>query len=213
MLAAPIFIDVFRRLASTGLADREVELVSVLSLDWKGTSANILFEGGQPTDAAPLTLDFARLLDAPAPAGSARLEFITPTLLKDHGTELRVPTFGALMRRLRDRVSLLCFVWEGTEWQADYRAIGDLAEGATLVVQDGGWNVHERHSTRTRRTMPVEGFRGCVAYDSVHPDLWPLLRIGQELHVGQHVVWGNGHYRVMPPAAGTGLRDIKVAPC
>jgi hypothetical protein len=121
---------------------------------------------------------------------------MTPTLLKDRRAQLRVPTLPALVRRLRDRISLLCLIWEGREWQAEYGAIGDLAESAVTGGYEGAWNVHERHSTRTRRTMPIEGFRGFVTYDSIHPDLWPLLRIGQEIHVGQHVVWGNGQYRL-----------------
>jgi hypothetical protein len=191
-----VFVDAFRRLATSGLADRAVELVSVLSLDWKGTSARILFEDGQATDASPQVLDFQSLFEAPAPGSRARIEFVTPTLLKDRGVELRVPTLPALVRRLRDRVSLLCLIWESKEWQAEYRAIGELAEEAVTEGQEGAWNVHDRHSTRTRRSMPVEGFRGHVSYDRVHPELWPLLRIGQEIHVGQHVVWGNGRYRI-----------------
>jgi hypothetical protein len=191
-----VFVDAFRRLSSAGLADRAAELVSVLSLDWKGTSARILFEGGEATDAAPQILDFQSLMEQPAPGSRARLEFVTPTLLKDRGALLRVPTLPALARRLRDRISLLSLIWERKEWQADYRSIGELAEEGVTGGHQGGWSVHERHSTRTRQSMPVEGFRGSVSYDSVHPELWPLLRIGQEIHVGQHVVWGNGRYRI-----------------
>jgi hypothetical protein len=191
-----IFIDVFQRLSATGLADRLVDLVSVLSLDWKGTSARILFDDGRATDAEPIQLDFHSFLDRPAPGSRARVEFLTPTLLKDRRAHSRIPTVAALVRRLRDRLSLLSLLWEGSEWQAEYKAIGEAAERAVMEKFEGGWDVHERHSTRTRRDMPVEGFRGSVFYDSVDPELWPLLRIGEEIHVGQHAVWGNGRYRL-----------------
>jgi hypothetical protein len=132
------------------------------------------------------------------PAGARiRIQFDTPIYLKDGGTVQRQPNLPALVRRLRDRISLLSLLWEGKEWQAEYRAVGELAEDAVTRVEEGGWIGHARHSTRTRRDMPVEGFCGTVTYDRVHPDLLPLLRIGQEIHVGQHVVWGNGRYRIL----------------
>lgn len=191
-----VFVDVFRRLSTCGLADRAVELVSVLSLDWAGTSARILFEDRQLTAAEPLTLDFQSFFGCAAAGSRARIEFLTPTLLKDRRAQSRIPALASLVRRLRDRISLLSLLWERSEWQAEYRAIGDLAEKSVVQKFDGGWSAHDRYSTRTRRDMPVEGFRGSVFYDSVDPQLWPLLRIGQEIHVGQHAVWGNGQYRL-----------------
>lgn len=192
--SSALFINTFRQLARTGLADQAVDLVSVLSLDWKGTSAHILYEGAQATDAEPLILDFDSWMHEPPAAGRARIRFDTPMYLKDGGKVQREPALPALVRRLRDRISLLSLIWEGKEWQAEYRAIGDLAEDAAMRIEKGGWQVHERYSTRTKRTMPVEGFCGTVTYDRVPPQLWPLLRMGQEIHVGQHVVWGNGRY-------------------
>src|SRR5260370_27665796 len=155
-----VFIDAFRRLSTTGLADRGVELVSVLSLDWKGTSARILFEEGRLTDAAPLKLDFRSFFGETAPGGRARIEFLTPALLKDRRAQSRVPSLAAVVRRLRDRISLLSLVWEHTEWQADYCPIGDGAEHAGTGKGESGWKVHERHSTKNRPDKPGEGFRG-----------------------------------------------------
>jgi len=191
-----VFVDVFRRLSTTGLADRAVDLVSVLSLDWSGTSARILFDDGAMTAAEPIVLGFDRFFET-APAGDrVRIDFLTPTLIKDRRTLLRVPTLGGVIRRLRDRISTLSTSWESREWNADYRAIGECAESAVVRRSEGEWSVHERHSTRTRREMPVEGFRGTVFYDAVDERLWPLLRIGEEIHAGQHTVWGNGRYRL-----------------
>lgn len=193
-----VFAEVFRRVAKTGLADREVELVSILSLNWEGTSARILFDDGALTDAQPIRLTFKSFFDdAGAPGdGRAVIDFLSPVLLKDRRSELRVPTLGALIRRLRDRISLLSLAWAGEEWQADYGTIGEIAEAGVTETVGGGWSIHNRHSTRTKRDMPVEGFLGTVTFAGVAPELWPLLRIGAEVHVGQHAVWGNGHYRI-----------------
>ena len=195
--ASALFIDAFRRLGDSGLADRAVDLVSVLSLDWTGTSAHILYDGGRLTGAAPLILDFASHMREAVTSGRIRVAFETPMYLKDGGAVQRVPALPALVRRVRDRVSLLSLLWEGREWQAEYRKIGELAEDAVTCVEKGGWISHSRHSTRTRRNMPVEGFCGTVTYEGVYPELLSLLRIGAEIHAGQHVVWGNGRYRIL----------------
>ncbi|HXH38709.1 MAG TPA: hypothetical protein VNN08_08785, partial [Thermoanaerobaculia bacterium] len=73
--ASALFIDAFRRLGDSGLADRAVDLVSVLSLDWKGTSAHILFDEGRITDATPLILGFEALMHQPPAAARVRIQF------------------------------------------------------------------------------------------------------------------------------------------
>jgi hypothetical protein len=193
-----VFVDAFRRLAATGLADRAVDLISVLSLDWKGTSARILFESDRMTDGEPIRLDFRPFMELQSPGDRIRVEFVTPAAIKDRRRRLRVPSLAAIVRRLRDRISMLSLLWEHREWAAQYKEIGEVSERAVTNRFAGAWSVHERHSTRTRRVMPVEGFRGSVFYESVDPRLWSLLRIGEEIHVGQHVVWGNGQYRLAP---------------
>jgi hypothetical protein len=197
MASTAFFIDAFERLGTRGLADHAVELVSAMSLDWNGTTAHLLYDQGSHTGAQPIVLDLGTLLRAQPPRSRARIEFITPTLLVDRGKTLQRPELPALVRRLRDRISLLCQFWEATEWQADYRAIGDLPAENVTAVFDGRWDVHGRRSTRTRRAMPVEGYRGTATYEPVHPDLWPLLRIGEEIQVGRHIVWGNGQYQIL----------------
>jgi hypothetical protein len=194
--AAGLFINSFRQLATTGLANRATILVSVLSLDWTGTSARILYEDGHTTDALPIILSLEPLMAERVVRDRVQVTFDTPTCLKEAGVLQRQPSLSALIRRLRDRISLLSLMWEGKEWNAEYRAIGEIAEVSTMHMENGGWGVHNRHSTRTRRDMPVEGFRGTISYEHVDPVLMPLLWIGQEIHVGQHVVWGNGRYRI-----------------
>ncbi len=192
---APLFIDILKRLEKHGLEDRAVELTSVRSLDWLGTRAHLLVDEGRPTGEDPLPLDFGQMPGEDATPRSARLEYLTPTYVKHHRLVQRVPTLQAVVCRIRDRLARLCQLWEGQEWQADGAAIEALAANVR-PLHTGQWLEHKRHSTRTDRQMPVEGFRGTATYEPVSPALWPLLRIGQEIHIGQHVVWGNGMYRI-----------------
>lgn len=81
--ASALFIDAFRRLGDSGLADRAVDLVSVLSLDWKGTSAHILFEEGRITH---MVVGLKRWIGGPAHQAD-----MTPTTSTITGTPSTSP--------------------------------------------------------------------------------------------------------------------------
>jgi hypothetical protein len=42
------------------------------------------------------------------------------------------------------------------------------------------------------------GFVGKILCEGIDPALWPLLRIGAEIHAGRYTAWGNGWYRIQP---------------
>jgi len=196
------FIEALRALGVTGLADRAADVVSVRSLDWAGDTAAILFEEGRLTGAPPRALDLECLMHATASERRAGIEFLTPTKATSKTADAKVPAFPALVRRLRDRISMLCLIWEGVEWRADYAAIGRLADEASTAAQNGRSVTWPRRSTKTGQIMLMSGFRGTVTYEGIHPDLWPLLRLGQEIHAGRYTDWGFGRYRLPAPRTG-----------
>jgi len=190
------FIRAFQRVARTGLADCAVRLESVKSLDFAGQTVAELFADEIATHLSLHVCSFDEYPDLQTGGPEMTVEFVSPTLLKDGGRDVRVPTVGALVRRVRDRISLLCRIHEGREWQADFGELGRLADQAVTTDWEGSWIQSSRHSTRTGQEMRLAGFRGRVEYANVEPELWPLLAIGQELHVGRHAVWGHGWYRL-----------------
>jgi len=192
------FIRSFQLLAEQGLghARAAVELVSVESLFWDGSTASVLYRDGELTRLPPLCLDFEVCMQQSLAGGPVGIEFVTPTLLKEKGVELAVPSFSAVVTRIRDRISHLCLAYEGMPWQAEYGAIGEAAFQAAIASERGGWQARSRVSSRTRRTMPLSGYCGVVTYKDVAAELLPLLLVGQEIHVGRHAAWGNGWFRL-----------------
>jgi hypothetical protein len=148
------------------------------------------------TREQPLALGFASFFHEEGGPHAATIDFLTPTWLRENDRDLRVPTFPALICRIRDRISMLCRLYEGQEWQAAFSDIGQVASQATVCDWEGGWVQSPRMSTRTGDEMPLGGFRGPVNFRGIDPRLWPLLRIGEEIHVGRQVVWGHGLYRI-----------------
>ncbi len=110
------------------------------------------------------------------------LRFWTPT-------ELRGATpgaFGALARRLRDRLSTLARLYQGQEYALDYRDFGAAADAvetveAALVPQ-----------RLARRGHELRGYTGWARYRGDLGRFVPWLRAGQWAGVGRHTVWGQG---------------------
>jgi hypothetical protein len=194
---AQFFIHAFQALALVGFQGRRVHLASVYSLDWDDTLDKALVLDGATTRNLPLILGFEELCGKRCLVGPLRIDFLTPTWLRHAGADQRVPSPEALIYRIRDRLSFLSLIYEGREWQADYGSIGKLARQIHLSYAEGGWAELSRRSTRTGQVMPMSGFVGTAIYENLPPALWPLLVVGQEIHVGRFAVWGNGAYSLV----------------
>lgn len=195
--AIPFFIHAFQSFVSQGLHGTPVHLASVQTLDWTGASRAELLSDGKLTRNPALVLRLSDLRAPRPPDGPIRIDFITPTWIKLNDRDQRVPSFEALICRLRDRLIALSQLYEGREWEADFEPIGQLAAQAEIVSCHGAWWRDARRSSRTRQIMPMAGFVGTIRYEKVHPALWRLLLLGQEIHVGRYTVWGNGAYSVV----------------
>jgi hypothetical protein len=193
---AVLFLRTFQLLADRRVADRRIHLDSAYALDWSGSPCAELVRGGQLTGAHPLALDFASFFGDWNCSGATTIQFLTPTWLRENGHDLHVPTYSAMTCRIRDRISMLCRLYEGKEWNANFAAIGQAAALTTAGDWNGGWVTYPRISTRTGEEMPLGGFRGAVTWQDIDPRLLPLLRMGEEIHVGRQVVWGHGRYRL-----------------
>jgi hypothetical protein len=193
----PFFINTFQTLARCGLDGVPFRLASVQTLDWQGESRAALVTAGKVTGARPFLLRLDEIESPLLPQGPLRIDFLTPTWLRYEKQDQPVPTLPALVCRLRDRLSFLSLLYEEQEWIADYAAIAALAAQARILGHSGQWLEIDRDSSRTGQTTPLDGFLGWVVYDNVHPALWRLLAMGQEVHAGRHAVWGNGAYRLV----------------
>jgi len=189
---AVLFLRTFQLLALNGIADRRMHLESAWGLDWNGNRCVELVRAGRLTVELAPVLDFAGCFRERDRSDVATVEFISPTWMREKGHDLRVPTLPALICRARDRISMLCRLYEGREWEADFAAVGHYASQARTDDWNGDWVENPRLSTRTEEEMPLAGFVGTITCHGIDPRLWPLLRIGEEIHVGRQTVWGHG---------------------
>ncbi|MFN9263215.1 MAG: CRISPR system precrRNA processing endoribonuclease RAMP protein Cas6 [Acidobacteriota bacterium] len=146
-------------------------------------------------DTQPQTIHWP--LD-PLPARRLRVEFVTPTELKQNGAVLRAPDFPALAARARDRVlSLLAFYQNEATDQVDFAALTAQAAAVTETARSIHFNPGPtRRSVRNQNVHSIGGFEGWAEYSGPLDALAPYLIAAQWTGVGRQTVWGKGELRV-----------------
>lgn len=198
----PYIIVVFSELSSRGFGrDRTpCSLVRVMAGEDVVYESRTLFELKQSA-VGRLDLSLACSSDE---KHELEILFQTPTYLKDGGREVTRAreAFGALVRRGRDRLSSLAYFYgedhEGgpIELPWDFRALGDLANRAELVVDEMVWSQTRRRSSRTGQVQDLSGLTGRACYRGVPGILERLLQLASVTHVGKHAAFGLGKISV-----------------
>jgi hypothetical protein len=127
---------------------------------------------------------------------SITLRFLTPTMLIANGAPVRRPTFGTIVKRLRDRINALAYFYCGKGLDIDFRAFGDDADKIITAADSTRWVESSRYSRRREVTHDLSGFAGEVSFEGNLVPFLPYLKLGEYLHVGKNAVFGNGWYRI-----------------
>jgi hypothetical protein len=145
-------------------------------------------------------VDHSQCIALPQPGGTPariRLDFLTPLRAQRQGRVLDARSLTAtdiLIATLR-RVALLLELQLGrdTGWHFD-----ELHTQARLVHGTGElhWQDWTRYSNRQQQAMTLGGILGSFAMDDVPAAWWPLLYLGQWLHIGKNASFGMGRYKV-----------------
>jgi len=120
------------------------------------------------------------------------IRFLTPTLLRADGEVVRRPDFHHVFKRLRDRINALNTFYGDGPLDADFSALGKLAEEVRTVSCDTKWIERFRTSSKTRQRHELSGFMGEASYAGDLTEFLPWLTMGELVHVGKHTAWGNG---------------------
>lgn len=169
-----------------------------------------LWVAGEPTAIAGADgaiRAHAQTLPPAPPAAPPVLEFTTPLRLTRNGHALGCAHIAApdLLLALLRRVAALCEMQLGRPLAVDFTALGAAARRIELD-KALHWRDWTRRSARQQQAMTVGGALGRVTLLGSAVDLhawWPLLHLGQWLHVGKLASFGLGGYRL---AAVTGQR-------
>lgn len=128
--------------------------------------------------------------------GAARIKFISPTRITYESRPVRTPEFHTIIRNLIRRISSMCYFHHGFAYEAAFPEIIQDAAQIKLVANHTRWFEWERYSSRQAKKVPLGGLLGEALYSGPATGFWPLLRLGELLHVGKGTVFGQGKIAV-----------------
>lgn len=125
------------------------------------------------------------------------VEFLTPARLVADERVWTTPAFYVLYRALLRRASALCEYHGETPWAADFPGLAARADDVRMVAAETADAWRSRYSGRQGQVMAVRGCVGRVSYEGELAPFWPLLRLGEVIHVGKNATFGLGQYRLV----------------
>ncbi|MGZ5027286.1 MAG: CRISPR system precrRNA processing endoribonuclease RAMP protein Cas6 [Methylobacter sp.] len=137
--------------------------------------------------------------DAPLSLPRIRLIHRTRLRLKASNQLLdTAPAFSLLMNRLLGRINALATLYgDGIVIAPEQkRHLLDLAEAVQIEYSTLQWHDWQRHSQRSRRTMPFGGLLGETVYRGELAPFVPWLNLGQWVGVGGKTSFGLGQYQL-----------------
>lgn len=140
---------------------------------------------------------------SPRPAASDQLtfkvalDFLTMTRIKYDERYAGRLEFHMLVRALLRRISSLAYFHHGFEPGLDYQGLIEKAGRIKIVADDTRWVDWERYSSRQDGRVKMGGLVGRVVYEGDLEVFFPLLLLGELIHVGKGAVFGMGKYEVV----------------
>lgn len=195
----PYFAVALGQLQRRGIGRLEgrARVAAITALHPDGVTTTQLFDGATPDELQSHRGWPARAWvgERPAPARVA-VEFLTPARLKADERVWTTPAFHVLYRALLRRAGALCEYHGETPWETDYVGLTAQAHAVELVTAETTDAWRSRYSGRQGQIVAVRGCVGRVVYEGALAPFWPLLQLGEVIHVGKNTTFGLGQYRL-----------------
>jgi hypothetical protein len=193
----PYFLVSFRELGERGIGvgRGRYEIEQVEAIGHNGASQLIYHRSDPVVRTADLPIRWDGPLGRSEIPPKVRVRFLTPVLLKQGGQWVK-PCFGALMKRLRDRIQALSYFYCGETLDMDFQRFGEAADRVASFFHELRWVEEHRRSRQRDIKHSLKGYVGTVSYEGDLEPFWPFLRMGEYLHVGKAAVFGQGWYRI-----------------
>ncbi len=143
-------------------------------------------------DWQPAMGDFSEL--KPGNQCKMRLHFLSPVFLRRNKQPVVHPEMSSIVDALVRRVHIVNrSIWKDLHFKIDKGFIDEL--GVSIVSQDVTYRKSFKNSGYGNK-VELSGFYGKVDYVGDLGFLYPLLKVGEVLHIGVRTSYGLGKYRV-----------------
>lgn len=125
------------------------------------------------------------------------LNFQTPLRIKYGGRYIAVLEFQYLIKSLIRRIKMLSYFWCDIEEFPDFTSLIEESEKVKIKKCELKWVDFERYSTRQNQKMKLGGIIGKIEYSGEIKKFFPLLKLGQYIHIGKNTTFGFGKYQIL----------------
>jgi len=127
---------------------------------------------------------------------SIKLHCITPVRIKYHGSLCSKLTFDIFARNLLRRLSLISSL-HGYDYESiDISPLLERAKTISKTADTTYWFETTRYSSRQETTMQFGGILGELTFEGEFKEIFPLIKLGEFLHIGKNTSFGLGKYRI-----------------
>ena len=125
-----------------------------------------------------------------------KINFITPTAIKEKGRVVNDIEFLTLIKALKRRVKAINIYHDGN---SGFKFEYDLAHVSSIAVKTKKLKPYmwKRYSNRQEKSINFSGFIGELELEGDLTPYMPLLKIGEIIHVGRGTVYGMGKYQMI----------------
>jgi hypothetical protein len=197
--ALQYFILTFAQLGKEGLGPGRGRafLTAVHGLDRSGRKTSLIYDGEGESliqTPSPIVLQF----HPPSIAVSRiRVEFQTPTEIKEDQRILAEPVFGSLFKRLLSRLSDLRMLYGNGPLNLDFAGMGIRADRVKMISNELTHIEVERRAGHSNQSHSIGGFVGKAEYEGNLSEFIPFLAAGYWTGVGRQTTWGKGVIRIL----------------
>ena len=135
----------------------------------------------------------------PAVPDNVVMDISSPVRLRHQGRMVSTSffPFSALVANLLRRYSMMSYFHGQQEFTVDFKGLIEQAAEVEALETDLHWFSWKRYSSRQHKKISMGGVVGKLCYggDDIQP-FWPLLWVGQYLHIGKGATMGMGQYRI-----------------
>lgn len=158
--------------------------------------ARPIWRGGKLHEE-PSVLQASQLVQPEYAPKVIELECLTPMRIFEKKKMLQQLTFRSFARSLLSRFTSLQYFHCGTQVELDFKGILAEAEQVNITQHKLHSECLNRQSNRQNRKIPLDGLLGTITWQGSALSLfWPLVQIGQILHIGKGTAMGLGQYRI-----------------
>lgn len=200
----PYFLVVFRELGSVGIGRgrKPYVLTEVKALNDLTGRIETVYSASDETIHNVDLIIWGSNIDAEGKTDGAKktdliIEYETVTRVKYAEKFVSTIEFHVLVRNLLRRLSSLYYFHHDRELILDFNELIEKAKTISIFFDQTQWVDWERYSNRQKTRMNLGGVQGKVCYRGDWQEFWPLLKLGELVHVGKATTFGMGKYRII----------------